>query len=139
MLCFSILSLSSVFAEDATKELEGKWSASRAVRDGKTVTDVVGHRLIFSGKKFQIHSREEAKLLYEGTLTLDPKAEPAEITFHHTLGDLKGKTWKGIYALDGDVLKICDNAPNQEKPRPAEFEAKRDSGYVLITFDRLKP
>src|SRR5215204_2087147 len=57
----------------------------------------------------------------------------------HTDGELKGKEWKGIYALDGDTLTTCDNAPNLEKGRPAAFEAKGGSGYVLITFKREKP
>jgi hypothetical protein len=46
--------------------------------------------------------------------------------------------WKGIYALKGDTLRICDNAPDLAKPRPTAFEAKRGSGYVLITFKRAK-
>lgn len=50
----------------------------------------------------------------------------------------QGKMWKGIYALDGDALTICDNAPNLDKDRPAAFEAKTGSGYVCITFARAK-
>jgi hypothetical protein len=47
--------------------------------------------------------------------------------------------WKGIYALGGDTLKICDNAPNLDKGRPSALEAKSGSGHVLITFTRAKP
>ena len=47
--------------------------------------------------------------------------------------------WKGIYALDGGTLTICDNAPNPDDGRPAAFEARSGSGYVLITFKRAKP
>ena len=45
----------------------------------------------------------------------------------------------GIYAPDGDTLTICDNAPNQDKGRPAEFEAKMGSGYIFVTFETAKP
>jgi uncharacterized protein (TIGR03067 family) len=69
---------------------------------------------------------------------MDPSAKPVAIDFEHTGGVLKGKAWKGIYALDGDTLAICDNAPNLDKRRPAAFEAKSGSGYVLITFKRSK-
>ena len=69
---------------------------------------------------------------------MDASAKPAAIDFKHTDGLLKGKTWKGIYALDGDTLTICDNAPNLDKGRPAALEAKSGSGYVLITFKRAK-
>ena len=47
--------------------------------------------------------------------------------------------WKGIYALDGDTLTTCDNAPDPAKGRPAAFEAASGSGYILITFKRAKP
>ena len=69
---------------------------------------------------------------------MDPSAKPAAIDFEHTEGTLKGAVWKGIYALDGDMLTICDNAPNLDKARPAAFEAKSGSGVVLITFKRDK-
>jgi hypothetical protein len=45
----------------------------------------------------------------------------------------------GIYALDGDMLKTCDNAPDLDKPRPTAFEARAGSGCVLITFKRAEP
>jgi hypothetical protein len=42
-------------------------------------------------------------------------------------------------SFDGDTLTICDNAPNLAKRRPTAFEAKRGSGYVLISFKRATP
>ena len=125
-------------AEEAQKQLQGTWEATRAERDDKAADDVVGHRLSFTGNRFQIQSKD-GKLLYAGTVRLDPGATPAAVDFEHTEGDLKGKAWKGIYALDGDTLTTCDNAPNLDKGRPAAFEAKSGSGYVLITFRRAKP
>jgi len=56
-----------------------------------------------------------------------------------TDGPLKGKAWKGIYALRDDTLMVCDNAPNLDKGRPAAFEARSGSGHILITFKRAKP
>jgi uncharacterized protein (TIGR03067 family) len=125
-------------AEEASKLLQGAWTATQAQRDGKAAEDVVGHRLSFTGNRFQIQSKD-GKPLYAGTIRVDPRAKPAAIDFDHTEGDLKGKAWKGIYTLDGNTLKICDNAPNLAKARPTTFEAKRGSGYVLVTFKRAKP
>ena len=124
--------------EEAQKKLQGTWTATKAERDGKAADDVVGHRLSFTGNRFQIQSKD-GKLLYAGIVREDPSAKPAAIDFEHTEGALKGKTWKGIYALDGDTLTTCDNAPNLDKGRPAVFEAKSGSGYVLITFKRAQP
>ena len=125
-------------AEETKKKLQGTWTATRAERDGNAADDVVGHRLSFTGNRFQIQSKD-GKPLYAGTVRVDSSAKPAAIDFEHAEVGLKGKTWKGIYALDGDTLRICDNAPNLSKGRPAAFEAKRGSGYVLITFQRAKP
>lgn len=125
-------------AEEAQKKLQGTWTATKAERDGKAADDVVGHRLSFTGSRFQIQSKE-GKSLYAGTIRLDSSAKPATIDFDHAEGAVKGKTWKGIYALEGDTLTICDNAPNLNKGRPMAFEAKSGSGYVSITFKRAKP
>jgi uncharacterized protein (TIGR03067 family) len=142
-MCWLILGTGLVLAcaqpdEDAQKQLQGTWTATQAERDGNAADDVVGHRLSFTGHRFQIQS-EDGKPLYAGTVRVDPSAQPTAMDFEHTEGALKGKAWQGIYALDGDTLTICDNAPNLDKGRPAAFEATSGSGYVLITFTRAKP
>ena len=142
-MCWLILGTGLVLtcaqpAEAAQKDLQGTWTATKAERDGKEADDVVGHRLSFAGNRFQIQSKD-VKPLYAGTVRVDPSAKPAAIDFAHTKGVLKGKAWKGIDALDGDTLTICDNAPDLDKGRPAAFEARSGSGYVLITFKRAKP
>ena len=124
--------------DEAQKKLVGVWTATQAERDGKVADEVVGNRLSFTGNRFQIQSKD-GKLFYAGTVRVDPSAKPAAIDFEHTEGALKGKAWKGIYALSGDRLTICDNAPNPDKGRPSAFEAKSGSGYVLVTFRRAKP
>jgi uncharacterized protein (TIGR03067 family) len=140
-MCSLILGsgLAPAFAQsgEEAKKLEGAWTATQAERDGKTAHDVIGHRLIFRGNQFQIRAKD-GKSLYLGTVRVDPSAKPAAIDFTHTEGTLKGKAWKGIYALDGDTLKICDNAPDLDKGRPPALEAKSGSGYVLIMFTREK-
>jgi uncharacterized protein (TIGR03067 family) len=140
-LCGLILGTGLVLAQtagDAQTRLQGSWTATKAERDGKAAEDVVGHRLSFTGNRFQIVAKD-GKPLYTGTVRLEPGAKPAAIDFDHTEGTLKSKAWKGIYALDGDTLRICDNAPNLDASRPVAFEAKSGSGYVFVTFERAKP
>jgi uncharacterized protein (TIGR03067 family) len=123
---------------EAAERLEGTWTATSAERDGRPAADVVGHRLSFAGHRFQIRSRD-GTLLYGGTFRVGPGSAPAAIDFEHTDGAMKGKAWKGIYALDGDRLRVCDNAPDLARARPSAFEAKAGSGYVLVTFERTRP
>ena len=142
-MCWLILGAGLVLAfaqpaEEAQKQLQGPWTATKAERDGKAADDVVGHRLSFTGNRFQIQSKD-GKPLYAGTVRVDPSAKPAAIDFEHTEGVLKSKAWKGIYSLDGDAVTTCDNAPNLDERRPTAFEAKSGSGYVLISFKREKP
>jgi uncharacterized protein (TIGR03067 family) len=125
-------------AAEAQKSLQGTWAVTTAERDGKPAADVVGHRLSFTANRFRIQCKD-GRLLHEGTFRVDPSTKPAAIDFVHTGGALKGKLWKGIYALDGDVLMTCDNAPNLDKGRPTAFEARSGSGHVLVTLKRAKP
>ena len=142
-MCWLIISTGLVLAcalpaKAAETTLQGTWIATKAEQDGKAADDLVGHRLSFMGNRFEIRSKDD-KPLYAGTVQINPSAKPATIDFQQKKGALNGKVWKGIYAVDGDTLTTCDNAPNLKKGRPAAFEAKSGSGYVLITFKRAKP
>ena len=141
-MCWLIISTGLVLAcalpaKAAETTLQGTWIATKAEQDGKTADDLVGHRLSFMGNRFEIRSKD-GKPLYSGTVQINPSAKPATIDFHQKNGALNGKVWKGIYAVDGDTLTTCDNAPSLKKGRPTAFEAKSGSGYVLITFKRAK-
>jgi uncharacterized protein (TIGR03067 family) len=129
---------SAQVAEAADREVQGTWSATKAERDGRAATDLIGHTLLFSGDQFEIQSKDR-KSLYLGMVRVDASAKPAAVDFEHAEGGLKGKTWKGIYVLDGETLTICDNAENLGAARPSKFEAKSGSGYVLVTFYRARP
>jgi len=121
---------------NAQATLEGVWTATKAERDGKAANDLVGHRLSFTGNRFEIRSKD-GKTLSAGPVRIDARAKPAAIDFENTEKDLKG-LWKGIYALKGDTLNICDNAPDMSKDRPTTFDARMGSGYVCVTFAREK-
>jgi uncharacterized protein (TIGR03067 family) len=130
-------------ADDAQQKLEGTWTATKAERDGKAADDVVGHRLSFTSNRFQIMSKD-GKPLYAGTIRVNPSANPWAIDFEHTEEALKGKTWKGIFVLDGDTLTICDNAPNLDEGRPVSrrraapgMRSSRSSARPLIEPEML--
>jgi uncharacterized protein (TIGR03067 family) len=116
---------------------QGSWIAVLAQRNGKPAKDVVGHRLSCFGDRFIIRAGDGQRL-YQGFVTVNATASPATIDFRHTEGALKGRTWKGIFALEADTLTICDNAPNLARDRPRSFDAGADSGYISIAFRRGK-
>jgi uncharacterized protein (TIGR03067 family) len=121
------------FAQTVGK-LDGTWVAVSAERNGKPADELVGHRLTFAGDTFMIE--RSGKILYKGTFKTDPAKKPAQIDFRNSEGEAKGKTWRGIYLLEGDTLRTNDNAPDVSKPRPTQFTTKPDSGHVMLTFKR---
>jgi uncharacterized protein (TIGR03067 family) len=70
--------------------------------------------------------------------TLDPAAQPKAIDLIPEEGPARGKTLRGIYSVEGDVLKICYVSPSipepEKKPRPSEFATGKGSGLVLLVF-----
>ena len=116
------------------QRLQGVWIAVSAERNGAAADDLKGHRLTFSGDRFTIRSKGEP--LYEGTFRTGPSKKPATIDFQHAKGEAKGKTWLGIYLLQKDLLKICDNADDVTKGRPVALSTEPGSGQVLLTFKR---
>ena len=114
--------------------LRGTWTAVSAERNGAPADDLKGHRLTFTGDRFTIRSK--GKVLYQGSYRVEPSKKPAAIDFTHTEGEAKGKTWPGIYLLEGSGLKICDNADDPGKGRPAAFVTEPGSGRVLVNFTR---
>ena len=123
-------------AKKADGGIRGTWTAVSAERNGAAADDIKGHKLTLQGDRFTIRSK--GKVVYQGTYTTDPSTKPASIDFKNTAGEMKGKTWLGIYELDGDVLKICDNADDVAKGRPSAFVTEASSGQVLVNFKRVK-
>jgi uncharacterized protein (TIGR03067 family) len=70
-----------------------------------------------------------------GVFTLNPKASPRTIDLTPNDGPFKGKTFRGIYQLEGDELKACFAFPDKERPKT--FLTER--GLVLEFWRRGKP
>jgi uncharacterized protein (TIGR03067 family) len=92
------------------------------------------HAAIFAFSRPRI--REKGVTIYEGLIGVDASANPRAMDFKHKGGSSRGKTWRGIYRIDGDTLTICDNAADVQKSRPTSFDTKPNSGRVLVVFRR---
>src|SRR5262245_4336801 len=107
-------------ADDAKKELAklaGTWDVVSVERDGKALPadKAKGGTLTIKGDKYVVKIGETT---IEGVYKLDPSLKPKAIDAIRTNGDDKGKSLLGIFALDGDELKMCFNAPgNKDRPR----------------------
>lgn len=131
-LVAAVMAVGGVRAES---QLEGTWLAEEASHASVAAPEIVGHRLSFEGDRFQI--TKAGKLLYGGTFNVDASAKPPSIQFDQSDTQALAGVWRGIYALQGDSLTTCDNAPDRTMPRPKSFAECIAPGYVVIRFTRL--
>jgi uncharacterized protein (TIGR03067 family) len=119
-------------ADDA-KQLQGTWVLVSLERDGKEVKPQKDTKAIITGDKFIIKVGD--KVIAGGTSKLDPSKTPKAVDTTYTEGPDKGKTFKGIYQLDGDMVKFC-RAGSPEQERPTEFKTTADRGGLLSVYKR---
>ncbi len=130
------LAFLAIAPDDPDEALQGTWVVAKARREGEEASDVVGHRLVVDGDKFEIRAGD--KLLFEGTLSIDESRGPLRrIDITHTRGEAAGAKWLGVMRIrDDGVLEICDNAVDPAKPRPEALESEPGSGTILLEFRR---
>lgn len=83
---------------------------------------------------------EKNKVLYGGTelaeIAADATTTPKcfDLSFKNPQ-----KTLEGIYAIEGEKLKICVNSQSDGvKERPSSFDVKDHPGWRLLVFQRVK-
>jgi uncharacterized protein (TIGR03067 family) len=106
---------------EARKNLVGTWKGR--VDDGAT-----GHVLVFTATTIS-GTKDKKQNLGTGTFTLDQTTKPWRMDAKGTKGPQKGRTFLGIYTLEGDTLKWCVSMPGSEPPTEL---ATKDGQFLLI-------
>jgi uncharacterized protein (TIGR03067 family) len=124
--------------DEVKKEIErfeGTWKfESLELDEAKVPTDSFkDSKLVIKGDKF---TYKEGDAEYGGTFKVDVSKKPKTIDITFTAGPEKGKSFKGIYELDGDTYKVCLDPKG--KDRPTKFETKKGTGVVLEVLKREK-
>jgi uncharacterized protein (TIGR03067 family) len=139
-LTFGLVVVASAWAGDAGKKdqelLQGVWKLIRMEEGGEKAPENVlkAMSIKIAGNKLSVFEKD--KVVAELSFKLDPAKKPKAVDFTHLVGDDKGKTEAGIYALDGDQVTFCANSAG--KPRPAEFVSKKGSDAGLFVLQRAK-
>ena len=117
-------------------KLEGDWTCSYAVVDGKPMPDakVQVLRLTLTSKRYTTQMGPE--VLFDSTYTTDVTKSPKQIEMIGMEGAMRGKSALGIYELANDRLTICYTMPG--KARPPDFESTPGSGAYLATWKRAE-
>jgi uncharacterized protein (TIGR03067 family) len=87
-------------------------------------------------EKDRMTARDRDDTLDESTFKIDPSKKPAAITITYLSGSDKGKVLQGIYAVEGDSLKICVSF--NEKETPKEFVSKAGTDQTLVVLKRAQ-
>jgi uncharacterized protein (TIGR03067 family) len=134
------------------ENLRGTWrliaSEFDGVKIGEGRPEIKDSKLVIDKASITLHSKlfhspnvpldpEDVKVL--GKMTLDAKKNPKEISLTWEKDPWNNKedfTRRGIYALDGDSLKICLSLDEETKALPSEFSAKFGSKRSLSIFKR---
>ena len=101
------------------------------LKDGNVVLVA---RLVIAGEAYSFRL---GKSRLELTFKVDPSKKPRAIDLTVAEGPEKGKTYHGIYKLEGDTYTICRNV-EPGKERPGEFVTRPDSGLMLVVWKRDK-
>jgi uncharacterized protein (TIGR03067 family) len=114
--------------------LQGTWQIVAVVSNGSDVTERFGNavQLKFSDDTFRMEFG--AFKGRQGTVKLDPSKKIREIDITlKAQGEAKEKTVVGIYAFDGDYLKLCLALPGSED-RPTTFMPALGSNWTAFTL-----
>ncbi|QDV35241.1 sigma-70 family RNA polymerase sigma factor [Tautonia plasticadhaerens] len=139
-----LISVAAPFARTAEepadlKAIRGTWAVASVESQGGESPDadqVKKGRWIFDAKKLSVETAGEAR---KSSFTLDPDASPKAIDLVPLGGpeNEKGKTFLGIYKIEGDSLTICMAAPGAV--RPDRFATEQGTGTFLIALRRDQP
>jgi uncharacterized protein (TIGR03067 family) len=125
-------------AEHADHEhLQGTWRAVSAHDFGREVSQEELRSLRLTIRGDTIHATYGNKTA-DATFKLNPTSTPQQIDVTLTQGpeEAKGKTFHGIYLLEGDTLKIAYRNPGE--PRPKELVTEGQSDVRKVFFRREK-
>lgn len=123
-------------AQDDLKAMQGTWELTHFERDGKEVKLQASTKAINTGDKFVVKRGDE--IVAAGSFKFDATKKPKASETTYSEGPDKGKTFKGIYQIDGDTMKFC-RAGSPEDERPTEFKTKPGSKQVSAAYKRVKP
>jgi uncharacterized protein (TIGR03067 family) len=116
-------------ADGDLQPLQGKWIVESFDYNGNPVDVMHGAVREFKEEKYTLSPKVGDAI--NGIVKLDSTKNPKEIDL-----EINGRTLKGIYALDGDSLRMSYTLNGDE--RPTELVSKPDSGIVLVVHKRAK-
>jgi len=115
--------------------LQGTWKMVRLMKNGVD-EDVVKHPATLTITAKDITETRSGNSIQTGTYALDPSANPKRITMVATTGDNAGKTFEGIYEVDGTTLKLAYSFGDHAATPPKDFSGGEGTGLLVLERER---
>lgn len=123
--------------------IQGKWRCVEEHSNGTVIKsrDGQGHVIGFE-KEIENAYDADGQVGGRESIKLNPSKSPKEIDttclFLLDYPEEKGKTYCGIYRLEGDELKIAIACAPWNRERPKEFTTQVGSHFTVFTYKRIK-
>jgi uncharacterized protein (TIGR03067 family) len=116
--------------------LQGSWSIKSLALEGQEMPAAmfVNASMVVQGNRFTSLGMGTP---YEGTLELDPSANPHQLSMNFDAGPEKGNVNLGIYEITGDIWKL--SIATRGSVRPSAFISAPGTGVALEILQRVKP
>jgi uncharacterized protein (TIGR03067 family) len=113
--------------------LDGSWHLINSEICGRNEPRIP-HDLVvtYHGGKF---TAVRSDFSVTGTYKTDARRSPAHLDERDIDGRDKGKEWKEIYQIEGDILRV---AYKRDTERPKDFDTDHNSGLHIDTYKRLR-
>jgi uncharacterized protein (TIGR03067 family) len=119
--------------------LAGEWRVVSIVANGNTNADpVVARVTVVNGLDGTWSLLSNGKMIAEGTSTIDPTTSPKTIDLKSRRGSVenaRGTHYHGIYEVHETTRRLC--FVPADKPLPESFAGGRETGQILVTFERV--
>jgi uncharacterized protein (TIGR03067 family) len=124
VVMLSVIPIHAAAPSDDRKAILGVWS-------GGMPGDPPGSiELTITPTKVSGRNARTGKSLGEGTYEINPGAKT--IDSHGLEAPVKGRTYLGVYSLDGDVLKWCANSRSKNRPKDVVHRPDRDQWLMVL-------
>ena len=119
--------------------LAGEWRVVSIEANGNTNADpVMAGVTVVNGLDGKWSLLANGKAIAEGTSVIDPTSSPKTIELKGSRGSVKnarGTHYRGIYEVHETTRRIC--FVPADKPVPESFAGGRETGQILVTFERV--
>ena len=119
--------------------LAGEWRVVSIEANGNTNADAVVASVTVVNRLDGTWSLlSNGNVVAEGTSTIDPTTSPKTIELKSRRGSLqnsRGTHYHGIYEVHETTRRLC--FVPADKPLPRSFAGGRETGQILVTFERV--